>query len=234
MRSLLIILFIPLTIFIIPAQSAKEVLGKVRQVDSLMFHAGQDSSGRVAHLFVTSKSFDYNKKVIVSNVKTYRNYNQMVTFSNKADMFQDDSLVVTVLKEEKTIFINRNPSKVNRMDKQYNVKKHLYKHSSIHKFSVKDSLAFIELTINRDSVPGVHILAFNYLYDLKKDKLIKSNTYYDMDYKLSRFLVLYQDYSLNSDFKFKDTALDYVYGFKGSLRKEYRDFKIIDSRINNN
>lgn len=186
------------------------------------------------HVSYQVKVSDWEGQVTLSNVRIYKDENNMHFFSEQANLFQDNKEVLIVLPSQKLIIINSTDKRLNnqRLNQEFFiVRKEFLDSCEVVKCENRDAEnKIVVLKVHPDKTsPAIKIKNITYEYNIVQKKINSVTVDYRSDYKIKQLHMVYKDFNLASTYGFMPLK-SYYLDKKGNVLTKYKDYEFVDNR----
>lgn len=208
---------------------------EVMDLEKELFRKDLGQEDKAAFIHYKVRTEDQLGEVVSSEVKMYKNVNNMHFFSDQVNIYTDKSESFMVIKAQKLIMGSMTPP--NSMGSGFSddflgFKAKFMKTCEVQSCLLIDSLQGIKevtLVINKENKEVLSINSMIYKYSTKDHKIISTIVNYSKPYKLKTMAIYYIDFQPISTYTFSK-ARKYILGSKGKLVENYKGYEFIDDR----
>lgn len=182
-------------------------------------------------------AIDWDDHLASSEVKVYKNKNNVHFFSKEGNLFRDNDEMFLVLMNQKLIVADQLTEEIKATSTNNDfieLRKSFLLNSQLVFCKITDSINGIKqlkLRIHEDLEGIIEIEEMLYTYNTKTKKIISSTVWYSDNYKIKKMSIKYLDFKRESDYKFKK-ASRYVLAGNNKLLGKYSTFELVDNRNN--
>jgi hypothetical protein len=195
-----------------------------------------DSTVKNKNIYISYmvKVTDWEDMVTVSNVKIYKDENNMHFFSEQANLIQDQKEVLIVLPSQRILILNSTDKKLNnqRLNQEFfAIRKEFLDSCEVVKCENRDEnnkVAVLKIRPEKTS-PAIKIRTITYEYNTSEKKITSVTVDYTADYRIKQLYMNYKDMSLASTYSFMPLK-SYYMDKKGNVLPKYKDYELVDNR----
>jgi len=235
MNYTIFILFFILSIRIFAQQDSSSCIREVLSYEDKLYEKLDNE--QTIYLNYKTTAIDWENNVASSEVKTYKNSNNIHFFSNEGLIYQDENDVFLILPKQRLIIIDKVTEEIKERRKNDNftqLRKQFLLNSSLVFCKIIDSIQGIKevrLRVQEELEGIIEIEEISYIYNTKTENIITTTVWYSNNYKIKKMITTYINFDKNSPYKFKK-ANRYVLANNKKLLNKYQSFKLIDNRSN--
>lgn len=181
------------------------------------------------------KTIDWENQIINSHVRAYKNKDNMHFYSDQGVIYQDEKEIYMVLPIQKIVIVNTSPKDINHLkvkDDFYEFRKKFLDSAEVVECKIipqSPDIKVLELKINNDLGGVLHLKSMIYKYDVKAQKILSIDMFYNDKYKVKEMQITFNEVGLTDKYKF-NSARKYVVDRNGKLLAKYGDYELVDNR----
>lgn len=208
---------------------------EVMNLEKELFKKDLGQEDKAAFIHYKIRTEDQLGEVVSSEVKMYKNINNMHFFSDQVNIYTDKTESFMVIKGQKLIMGSTTPPNSMKSvfsDDFLSFKAKFMKSCEVQSCIVIDSLQGIKevsLVISKENKEVLSINSMIYRYSIKENKIISTTVNYSKPYKLKTMTINYIDFQPISTYTFSK-ARKYILESKGKLVENYKGYEFIDDR----
>ncbi len=180
-------------------------------------------------------AIDWEKNSASSEVKLYKDRENVHFFSEEGNLYKDAEQMFLVLPTQKLIVadkVTEDMASTGYNDEFVKMRERFLLSSELVNCTITDSVKGIkEVTLRvKEELEGiVEIEEMTYKYNTQQKKIMTSTVLYSNNYKIRRLTTSYLDFNPNSTYKFKKSNR-YILASNNKLLSKYNGFELIDNR----
>ena len=199
-----------------------------------------DSAGQQKNIYTnyTVKATNWDDETTISNVKMYKKGTDLHFFSEQASIYMDAKEVLVVMPYQKMLVINSNSKELNsyKVSNDFFETRKAFLDSCIVVKCEKNSGGNNILVLKAGSYSpdeSIKISGMTYEYNTTSKKILSVKVNYTNEYKLKQLAVFYNEFNVNSTYKFPSFRSQFI-DKKGNLKEKYSSYEIVDNREKKN
>ena len=208
---------------------------EVLELEEALYSKKYVEGEQPVYLNYNIKNTDWEGKIVNSNVKIYRDYQNLHFFSKEVTIYQDNEDVLMVLNNQKVVMREKAPkdlTKKGHSDEFIELRKKFLTSCEVVSCTEEKSIKTLILKSKNDMNGALFINKMIYTYDKNAQKVLSTAIYYNKGYKLKEIVINYNEIDMKSTYKFGKSR-QYVLDKKNGLLAKYKGFELIDNTKKN-
>lgn len=216
------------------AQNDRKCIQDILRIEE-MNSLRNDSSAEEKNIYMnyTVKVTNWDDQLSISNVKMYKHGLKMHFFSEQVNIFMDEKEVLLVMPYQRILVLNSGSEEINsyRLTQDFfDQRKELIDSCIVEKIESKGDARIVTLKVDPRKVDeNIMITRMVYEYNLATNKILSVRVTYNEDYKIKQYVVIYNDYSQNSAYRFPPLKRQII-DKRGNVLGKYKTYEFVDNR----
>lgn len=217
------------------AQAGKECLNDIFKLEEKIYSKSYNDGDKPAYISYNVLTTDWEDQTNSSNVKVYKDKNNMHFFSEQVNIFQDEKDVFLILKMQKLVIVNSTKKEITNKkinDNFLELRKEFLENCTVVKCEKSPQNEFIktlELKVNDNMGGVIKIEKMIYTYNTQTEKILTTKIDYNEEYKVKEIFIKYNELEMESNYSFI-SAKKNVLDRNNKLLPKYKGYELVDNR----